>query len=131
MGVGAPGPGEVARAYVSAFRTGDPDAVAACVTDDFVNEHISDRGVSTQGVAEYRARLPGFLAEFRDLTYDIEDVVAEGDKVVVAYTLRACYQGTHPLAIRGVMRLRVAGGRIAHRADYWDGMAFLRQTGQA
>jgi hypothetical protein len=56
--------------------------------------------------------------------------VAEGDRVVVAYTLHATWRGTHDVTIRGVFRLRVQEGLIAHRADYWDGSEFLRQTGQ-
>ena len=55
--------------------------------------------------------------------------MAEGDRVVVAYTMRARWQG-HDVAIRGVFRLRIEDGLVAHRADYWDGLDFQRQTGQ-
>ena len=130
MGVAAPTPADVAFAYLAALGAGDPGAVAACVSEDFHNEHTSDRGTSTYGRDEYRRRLPGFLGEFTGLSYEVEDVVADGERVVVAYTMRARWRDTHPIAIRGVMRLRVAGGHIAHRVDYWDGSAFLRQTGQ-
>ena len=34
-------PGDVARSYLGAFVSGDPDRVAAWVTDDFVNEHTA------------------------------------------------------------------------------------------
>ena len=116
---------------MASFATGDPDAIASHVAEDFWNEHTSALGSSGHGRDEYRRRLPGFLAEFGDLHYDVEDVVAEGDRVVVAYTLRAIWKGTHDVAIRGVFRLRVEGGLVAHRTDYWDGTEFLRQTGQA
>jgi steroid delta-isomerase-like uncharacterized protein len=119
------------RAYLDAFATGDPAAVAAHVSEDFWNEHTSALGSSSHGRDEYLARLPGFLAEFRDLRYDVEDIVAEDERVVVAYTMRAVWRGTDPIALRGVFRFRVVDGAIAHRADYWDGTEFLRQTGQA
>ena len=121
----------MALAYVASFASGDPDTVASLVAEDFWNEHTSALGSSSRGRDEYRRRLPGFLAEFQSLEYQVEDVVAEDDRVVVAYTLRARWQDRDPIAIRGVFRLRVAGGLIAHRADYWDGVEFLRQTGQA
>jgi steroid delta-isomerase-like uncharacterized protein len=126
-----PSPVSVVRAYLDSFGSGDPDVIAACVSEDFWNEHTSTLGVSSRGREEYRSRLPAFLADFPDLRYDVEDVVAEGDRVVVAYTMRATWRETKPIAIRGVFRFRVEAGVIAHRADYWDGTEFLRQTGQA
>ena len=64
------------------------------------------------------------------LRYDIEDVVAEGDRVVAAYTL--AHDGNdRPIAVRGVMRFVVRDGRIAHRIDYWDSLVFQRQAGLA
>ena len=124
-------PTTVVRSYLGAIATGEPDAIAAHVSEDFWNEHTSALGSSSRGRAEYLARLPGFLGEFPGLCYDVEDIVAEGERVVVAYTMRADWRGRRPIAIRGVFRFRVVEGLIVHRADYWDGTEFLRQTGQA
>ena len=131
MGLGkpAPPPREVSLAYVASFASGDPDRIASHVTADFWNEHTSTLGRSGRGRVEYRRRLPAFLADFAELRYDVEDVVAEGDRVVVAYTMRARWQGKD-VTIRGVFRLRIDDGLVAHRADYWDGLDFQRQTGQ-
>ena len=118
----------MALAYVASFASGDPDRIASHVTADFWNEHTSALGRSGRGRVEYRRRLPAFLADFAGLRYDVEDVVAEGDRVVVAYTMRARWQG-HDVAVRGVFRLRIEDGLVAHRADYWDGLDFQRQTG--
>ena len=110
----------------AAIRT----AIASHVTDDFCNEHTSALGRSGRGRVEYRT--PPARASwptFAGLRYEVEDVVAEGDRVVVAYTMRARWQG-HDVAIRGVFRLRIEDGLVAHRADYWDGLDFQRQTGQ-
>jgi ketosteroid isomerase-like protein len=122
---------EVALAYVASFATGDADVIASHVSEDFWNEHTSALGRSSRGREEYRRRLPAFLAEFGGLRYDVDDVVAEDDRVVVAYTMLARWRDTHDIAIRGVFRLRIEDGLVTHRADYWDGTEFLRQTGQA
>ena len=123
-------PSEVATAYLGAFATGDPDAVAALVTEDFVNEHTAALGSGCEGRAEYRRRLPGFLDSMPGLRYEIEDVVAEGDRVWAAYTLRATVDD-RPIAVRGVMRFVVRGDLVAHRVDYWDSLVFQRQAGLA
>jgi ketosteroid isomerase-like protein len=44
--------------------------------------------------------------------------------------MRAVHDG-HPIVIRGVMWMRIDGGLIAHRTDYWDALTFLKQTGAA
>ena len=126
-----PRPRAVALAYLAAFGTGDPDAIAAFVSDDFFNEHVAALGSSSRGRDEYRTRLPGFLAQFPGLRYDVEEVVAEGNLVVVAYTMRAAWNGEHDITIRGAFHFDVVDGLIARRTDYWDSLEFLRQTGQA
>jgi steroid delta-isomerase-like uncharacterized protein len=120
----------VARDYVESFASGDPDAIAAHVTDDFVNEHTAALGSGCVGRDEYRRRLPGFLATFSGLRYDVEDVVAQDERATVAYTMRATHD-EHPITIRGVMRIEVRDGKVARRVDYWDALTFLEQTGQA
>ena len=129
--------GDVVRAYLASFATGDPDAVAACVTDDFVNEHLAELGSGCIGRAEYRRRLPGFLSSFVGARYTIDTLadIAEtsppgcGD-VVVRYRFEATHEGT-AIDIPGVMWFEVRDGLVARRTDLWDSLTFLRQTGQA
>jgi ketosteroid isomerase-like protein len=116
--------------YIAALNLADPDAIAGCVTVDFVNEHTSAVGHSLTGRAAYRERLPQFLSEMEGLHYEVEDIIAEGDRCALAYTMTATWCG-HPFSIRGVFRMRVSDGLIAHRVDYWDSLDFLRQTGRA
>jgi steroid delta-isomerase-like uncharacterized protein len=121
---------DIVRGYLDAFASGDPDAVAAFVADDFVNEHTAALGSGCTGVEEYRRRLPGFLASMPQLRYEVEDVIAEGDRVCAAYTLHAVVNN-RPIAVRGMMRFDVAGDRLARRVDYWDSLVFQRQAGLA
>ena len=107
-----PDPGTVVRSYLASFATGDPDAIAAHVTDDFVNDHASALGSRSDGAVEYRRRLPAFLRAMPDLRYELGQVVADGDAVAAAYTLTAVADG-HPVEIRGLMLCRIDGGRIA------------------
>jgi len=121
-------PRDVALAYLSSFAGGDADAVAALVTDDFVNEHTAALGAGCTGRDEYRRRLPGFLGSMPGLRYEVEDVIAEDERVAAAYTLRARVND-RDVAVRGVMRFVVRDGRIAHRVDYWDSKVFEQQAG--
>jgi steroid delta-isomerase-like uncharacterized protein len=118
--------------YVEAFATGNPDRIAAFVTEDFRNRHAAALGEPCDGRDAYRARLPAFLAAFRGLHYEIEDVVVEGDRACVAYRLHAHADGPdgeREVDVPGVMRFVVVDGRIAERTDYWDALTFLGQIG--
>lgn len=125
---------DLVRSYLASFATGDPDAVAAHVSDGFVNEHAAALGEGCEGRQEYRRRLPGFLATFVGLRYEPELVVCDGDlgagRAMATYRLTANVQGS-AIHLRGAMAFEVADGRIVRRTDYWDGVDFLRQTGQA
>ena len=119
--------------YLASFATGDPDAVAGCVTDDFVNEHLSELGSGCVGRDEYRQRLAGFLSTFVGARYSIvslgEVSTPDAGDVVVRYRLEATYEGT-PIDIPGVMWFDLRDGLIARRTDLWDSLTFLRQTDQ-
>ena len=132
-----PAPEKIVRAYISALNSGDPDAVIACVSDDFVNEHTSTLGENVVGRDVYRQRLLIFLNEFRELRYQIEDVIVDGQRVAVPYRMSATWRspdhekpGERPFSIRGMFRFRVSGDHITHRVDYWDSADFKRQIGE-
>lgn len=124
---------DAVNAYLSSFASGDADAVAACVTTDFVNEHLSELGSGCTGIAEYRRRLTGFLATFVGARYVI-DTLAEistpgaGD-VVVRYRFQAMYEGIS-IDVPGMMWFDVSDGLVSRRTDLWDSLTFLRQTDQ-
>lgn len=118
---------DVARSYLESFATADPDVIAAHVAPGFVNDHASALGSRCVGCDEYVSRLPGFLASFPGLNYEVKSVIAHDPDVAVEYRMRATSDG-HPIDIRGVMVMTVKDALITRRTDYWDALTFLRQT---
>jgi len=119
--------GEICRSYLESFATRDADKIAAHVTDDFINEHTAALGSGCEGIDEYRRRLPNFIESMPDLRYELEDVIVDGDRVVIPYMLRA--RVTDPDVAVRAMRFDVRDQRIARRVDYWDSLVFQRQAG--
>jgi predicted ester cyclase len=121
----------VVRGYIAALNRGNADEIARFVTEDFHNEHTSARGHSLTGRAAYRERLESFLATFANLHYQVEDLIVEGDRAALPYTMTYNWLGNGPpgrrVQIRGMFRFRVVGQEIAHRVDYWDGSEVERQ----
>lgn len=128
-------PADIVRSYLAALGARDPDLIASHVADDFVNEHVSERGDSLRGRAAYRHRLDSFLASFPELEYEVEDLVADRDRVVVAYRMRALRADPDqsrqpvPIDVRGVFWFTVRDRAIAHRIDYRDSATVERQLG--
>lgn len=117
------------EAYLAALNAHDADAVAACVAEDFVNEHTSSMGQSRRGRAAYRAALTGFFENFLDLHYAPERLLVDGESAAVPYvmTFRMRSAGNRPVRIRGVFVFTVVGGLITRRTDYWDSGEVQRQ----
>lgn len=118
---------------MASFASGDPDTIAAHVSDGFVNDQVTALGDGCVGRDAYRSRLPELLGLLEGMAYDIEGLLvgrgpAATATAVVAYRLTATTDG-RPVDLRGVMWIEVDGDRIARRTDYWDSLTFLRQTG--
>lgn len=115
------------RAYLDALNRADADAIAACVSEDFINEHTSTLGETIVGREAYRKRVGQFLQSFADLRYEIESMIVDGGEVAVPYRMSAIWRD-RPFTIRGMFRFRVQQGHIVHRVDYWDSADFMRQV---
>jgi predicted ester cyclase len=78
-----------------------------------------------------------FLAAFPDLVHTVEEMVAEGDMVMAAFSAQGTHAGPwHGIAptgrrIRyaGVTIARLEGGKIAEHRTVWDTLAVLEQLG--
>src|SRR5512134_2761423 len=76
----------VRRAFAAA-NAGDVEASAAATAPD---ARLNGEPFGREGDRERTRRV---LAAFPDVQYDLHDVIAEGDRVVVRYTMRGIHQG--------------------------------------
>ena len=125
---------EVVRAWIDDAWSGGNLAVA----DDLLAEefvlHDPVAGREVVGRDAERALISGLRQAIPDLTFTIDDIVADGNDV----TIRWLAQGTHggellgfaatgrALAIRGVDMYRLSEGRIAESWTFWDLPGMLR-----
>jgi steroid delta-isomerase-like uncharacterized protein len=89
------------------------------------------------GPAGFADGVRRLLATFPDARNEIHDIVAEGDRVVVRWTMTGTHTGGglgipatgRAVRITGITMSRVADGRIAEHWIYRDDIAMLRQLG--
>lgn len=74
---------------------------------------------------------------FSDLQFMVEDMVAEGDRVVYRYSVRGTHTGPFmgiaptgkQFAVTGIHIYRVAGGKLQEEWENWDMLGLMRQLG--
>lgn len=87
------------------------------------------RGPEVVRAAQQRAR-----EIFPEVEYKVEDLIAEGDKVVARYTVRATSRGSEsspgrPIEVTGVTIFRIAGGKIGEAWIVNDQIEMFLQLG--
>ena len=114
---------------------GDSDVQERIIHPDFV-DHTNPPGMQ-HGLAGHRAIVDLFRAAFPDQWWQIEDLIAEGDKVVARTTMTGTHLGDFfgiaptgtRVTLQGVHIMRIADGRIAEHWGSNDDLGLMRQLG--
>ena len=85
----------------------------------------------------YKQTVTNMCAPFADIRGTIEDMVAEGDKVVVRWTWRGIHKGEYmgvaptgkQATITGINILRIVGGKIVEEWGEMDMLGMMQQLG--
>ena len=122
------------RRQFSAWNARDAAAIIRDVADGFLLESDTNQSpvVGREGLRQYANAL--FLA-FPDLSFDVRDVVGDGDVVAVTWlasgTHRAEFLGMRPTGRRaqlhGCTVTRFRDGKITRQESYWDVATLARQ----
>lgn len=119
---------ELVSSYLASFTSADPEVIVSHVCEEFENNQVGLLGTSCTGRETYRQRLKGFLENFKNLRYTIEEIIEADDRVAVAYKMNA-EDNRRPIEIQGAMFFTIQDGLISRRNDYWDGLSYLKQAG--
>jgi steroid delta-isomerase-like uncharacterized protein len=127
------------RRFQDAINTGDIEFLSKTI-DEVVEPDVLIRTPLPVGATGAQALKEGFgrlHRAFPDLHITVEDVIAEGDKVVARNTVTGTHQGEYmglpptgkSVAYNEIFILRFAGGRIAEIWGVVDVLSQLRQLG--
>jgi steroid delta-isomerase-like uncharacterized protein len=100
------------------------------------NNYIPD---SCIGPEAYKREVARFVTGFPDLRFTVEDIVAENDKVVVAWTIsgthRGEFRGISPtgkkVSVEGITINQIANGKIMDSYISLDYLGLMQQLGIA
>jgi steroid delta-isomerase-like uncharacterized protein len=113
----------------------NPDMLDEAYASDVV-WHMPDQDV--QGIEEAKQFVTMFKTAFPDMSATVEDVIAEGDKVVTRVTLRGTHQGEveefgsptgRQVETPGLTIHRIEGGKIVEEWNSYDNLSLMQQLG--
>lgn len=126
----------VRRLLEEGLNKWDLDVVDETVATDVV-VHYPSYSSPVYGRERYKQTLAVYRAPFPDAEFTIEDLMAEGDKAVVRWTMHATdtgeFWGIPPTGNRvtmaGITVYRMSGGKVAEIWVNWDELGLVQQLG--
>ncbi|TDE47897.1 ester cyclase [Nonomuraea mesophila] len=130
---------ETLRRFHDAVSTGDEEIISRTI-DEVVQPDVQIRTplpIETTGTSALKEVFTVLRRAFPDLHIEIEDVIAEGDRVVTRNTVtgthRGEYMGVPPtgrtITYKEILIARFTDGRVAETWAVVDVMSQLRQLG--
>ena len=132
---------EVCGRFHELFRTGNIELARAVLAEDFVwrtpvRAQLSEAtgaGADRNGIVEFAARL---RAAFPDLQFTVTNTLAQGDRVVAAWSFAGTHRGAwagaaasgRPVRVAGINTLRICNGQVFEMWHHWDEMELLQQV---
>src|SRR3954453_18042047 len=118
----------VHRAVEEIWNQRDLDVADALFAPDYINHGglIPDLG---QGPEMIKISVALFRTAFPDFWITAEDVIAEGDTVLLRWIAHSGSSSGEEGHLLGTMRSRFAGGKIAESWTCWDSDGVRRQIG--
>ena len=127
----------LAREYIErVWNRKELDALDELASSDYLRQ--LGPGQPPIGRAAQKERLRGLLRAMPDTNFEIEDLIAEGDRVVFRVTVRATHLGEmfglaptgKALAFTAIDILRFDQGKIVEHWGFGDSASLLRQLGK-
>ncbi len=128
----------VVQRYVDEIQNAHSlDALESIFAEDFIDHMASSGGLFVGGMDGLKRGYASFLNAFPDLQVTVEDMIAEGDKVVAFKTLTGTHRGTHlgvpPTGKRVTYQIisiyRIKDGKITAYWGLQDELSLKRQFG--
>lgn len=123
---------QLIREWFDALNRRDVDAFVALLAEDAVNHHSTNQG--REGA---RAEIEYWFAAFPDATVTVEDLIAEGDRVVARVSASGTqdgeFMGAPPsgkrIQVQEIDVVRIEDGRIAEVWPAPDIFGMMQQLG--
>jgi len=104
-------------------------AFMAAVDELFATDYVEHGGTGedTSGIKNYKRSMNEFYQAFADVHVTLDDMVAEGDKVAVRFTLSGIPPTKKKWTIGEIGIIRIAGGKFVESWMRYDTLGWQQQ----
>src|SRR5260370_27482551 len=126
----------VRRLYEEVWNIRKSEVVSVVISPSHAL-HAPNISGSSVGPEAYKRQILLFLAGYADVRLNIEDMIAEQDKVVACWTFSGTHRGDYmgipatnkKVSVDGMTIHHVAGGKIMDSYSNWDALGMMQQLG--
>ncbi len=119
------------------WSQGNLKAADNIIAPDYVG-HIATLPEAVRGVAAFKQVITLYHFSSPDIHFDIQDQIAEGNKVATRWIARGTHQGEfmgvaasgQRLSVSGMSLHRIENGRIQESWDDWDALSMLQSIAE-
>ena len=128
----------IQRWFEEVWNQGDANVIDELLAEDGVIHGLVDAsGNPVYGLEGFHTFHTQFRGAFPDINVSVDDVIAEGDKVVARCSVRGKHTGEHlgfeatnaPVQFEGVAIVRIKNGKIVEAWNHFDFLEMNKQLG--
>jgi steroid delta-isomerase-like uncharacterized protein len=124
------------RVLEELFNQGNLDLVDEIIALDFV-QHDPAMSENLRGAEEFKGYISMYRSAFPDIHIEVEDQLAEGDRVATRWTGTGTHEGElmgiastgNRVTVAGMDISRISGGKIEESWSNYDLMGMMEQLG--
>jgi steroid delta-isomerase-like uncharacterized protein len=127
----------VRRYFEEIWDKGNLDLIDELFTTNFVRHGPTTTEGEVRGLEGFKSLVSMYRSAIPDLRVPIEDLVAEGDRVVTRWTARGTHQGElmgnaptgNQASVTGITIDRISGSKIEEEWIDYDTLSLMQQIG--
>ena len=127
------------RWFDEVWNQGRDGAIDELLSPEGVGFGLAETGTEIRGPEALKPFVRNLRNAFPDMHIELEDVVAEGDKVAIRFRVTGTHEGsglgfpaTHrKIDITGMTIIQIANGQLLHGWNNWDQLGMMQQLGMA
>jgi steroid delta-isomerase-like uncharacterized protein len=127
----------VRRYFEEIWDKGNLDSIDELFTTNFVRHGPTGTEGEVRGLEGFKGLVTMYRTAFPDLQVPIEELIAEGDRVVSRWTARGIHQGElmgnaptgNQLSVTGIIVDRISGDKIEEEWVDYDTLHLMQQIG--
>ena len=127
----------IRRYFEEIWDKGNLDLIDELFTTDFVRHGPTGTEGEVRGLEGFKALVGMYRTALPDLRVPIEDLIAEGDRVVTRWRAHGTHQGElmgnaptgNRASVSGILINRISGGKIEEEWVDYDTLHLMQQIG--